>query len=315
MSNLAENKQVIILCGPTASGKSEIALELAHEINGAVINADSIQVYQGLPLITASPTDANKIEIAHYLYNFLKPDAKYSVMNYINDVEVALQECTSKNLVPIIVGGTGMYINALMKGVAEVPEINKQCREEIIQIIDEKGSAYLHSELEKIDPLMAGKLHKGDTQRVMRAYEVIKYTGKSLLEYQKNNSRPLLSDFEITTIYLKPEREFLYRCCNNRFKKIVNNGGIEEVKNLMATYPDLHDGVMKALGAKEISLYLQGILSLPEAIKVAQARTRQYAKRQVTWFNHQLSWLHEILTYHNSEEFYSNKIEIIKKLI
>lgn len=304
--------KAIIICGPTASGKSRIAVELAQKINGAVINADSMQIYDALPIMTASPNLEDKKNTPHFLYNFLDPLKQYSVANYLNDLKIALEECSVKNLVPIITGGTGMYINAAQQGVSKIPEIDISIRDELSELVKNEGIEHLYNLLKELDPLVAQKLEPADTQRIIRAHSVIKETGKSILEYQKTNSKSVLANYEVTTICLKPEREFLYDTCNKRLEWIVENGGLNEIKSMQ----NLHESpILKALGVRELKSYLEGEIPLEKAIEEAKAKTRQYAKRQVTWFNNQISWVHETINYKNIEEYMAIKVAILNMFL
>lgn len=294
---ISNNNQdtIIIICGPTASGKSRFALDMAKEINGAIINADSMQVYNCLPIITASPSDSDKKQAPHFLYNFLSPDSHYSVANYVEDCAKAIIESRRDNLVPIITGGTGMYINALMNGLSSIPEIDQTHREEIVSLVNKYGIKFLYDKLAEIDPEAASRLNPSDTQRIIRSYEVKSFTGKSILEFRQKNEPSILSGFNVKTYYIKPERKILYEICDSRFISITSNGGIEEVEKFNKAYPHLKTGPAKALGVSELSLYLSKMLSLEDAIKLAQTKTKQYAKRQLTWFNNQISWPHEVI--------------------
>lgn len=285
----------IIICGPTASGKSSFALKLAMERGGAIINADSMQIYNCLNLITASPSLANKTHVPHFLYNFIDPTSHYSVANFVDDARKIIKECTAQNMTPIITGGTGMYINALMNGISSIPEIDQSHRDEIIHIAKNHRIEILYHKLKEIDPEAASKLNMQDSQRIIRAYEVKSFTGKSILEFQLKNSPPILKDFAVTTYYIKPERTVLYKMCEKRFLSITNNGGVKEVAEFIAQYPGLETGPAKALGVRELKAYIENHITREEAIKLSQIKTRQYAKRQLTWFNNQLSWEHHIL--------------------
>lgn len=298
MKNPHNNQdQIIIICGPTASGKSRFALDMAKKIEGAIINADSMQIYNSLPLITASPSPDDKKQLPHFLYNFLSPDSSYSVAKYVEDCNQAIINAQKNNLIPIITGGTGMYINALLGGLSSIPEIDKSHREEIIKQAKEHGIKFIYEKLSEIDPESASRLNPADTQRIIRAYEIKSFTGKSILEFQQRNQPAILSNFNVKTYYIKPERKSLYETCDSRFLSIIQNGGIEEVAQFKNSYPNLETGPAKALGVAELSSYLAHETSLEEAIKQAQTKTRQYAKRQLTWFNNQITWEHEVKSF------------------
>ncbi len=288
-------KQIYIICGPTASGKSSIALKLAEDINGCIINADSMQVYSSIEILTASPSKTDKKEIPHLLYNFIPPEAQYSVANFIEDASKALNTALENNQIPIFTGGTGMYINSLLNGISEIPEIPKFVREDTEEIIKEKNLEFLFKELEILDPAVAATLNKNDSQRIIRAYSVVKFTGNSILSYRNADKKSLLQNFDIKILYINPDREFLYKTCNERFISLVQNGAIEEVKDFTSKYGDIKTGAAKALGFQELKSYINKEISKEDAISLAQIKTRQYAKRQQTWFNNQLKHPHDII--------------------
>jgi tRNA dimethylallyltransferase len=300
----AIKKKAYIICGPTCSGKSQLALKLAKATKGILINADSVQVYNELPILSASPSredknsaipikneengQANDCRAAqrtslyvssgdrevqrrqgfildgynHFLYNFLTPTIKYNVADYIKDCTKILLQTGEQNIVPIIVGGTGMYINALMEGISFIPEVSSGIKDQITKIIDSEGIAHVHSLLAKLDPIMANKLPKNDTQRISRSYEIFLQTGKSILEFQSIKEDPILKNYDVQTIYLKPERQFLYNLCNERFLAMLENGALEEALNFQKNYPSISHGVVKALGFKELISYSKNEISM-----------------------------------------------------
>lgn len=297
-------KKAYIICGPTASGKSILANKLAKKNGGAIINADSMQLYNALEMLSASPNADEKKELKHFLYNFVSPNKRYNLGDYIKDCQDALNLACDQDLVPIIVGGTGMYINGLIEGISNIPEISNEIRDSVQNQIATNTVQYVHQLLEKCDPKSASKINSADTQRVGRSYEVFLQTGKSILEFQKEKTKSILSDFVLEIIYLKPSREFLYKNCDTRFMAMVNSGVIDEVQEFRQKYPEVNFGISNALGFKELWDYLENNTNLEEAIITAQTKTRNYAKRQFTWFNNQLK-NHEkkTLTYSNLSEF------------
>lgn len=274
-----------IIVGPTASGKSSLAMQMAQDKNGVIINADSMQIYDALPILTAQPSNEDKQSIPHRLYGALPPDQPCSAAQWrglaIGEIETAL----TANQTPIIVGGTGLYIGALLYGLSPMPDIPPDIRAQAMALQAAHGNPAFHAELQKIDPVMAACLHPNDTQRLIRAYEVITATGKSLNEWQAapREAPPDNWHFHITLVL--PDRETLYNRCNTRFDWMLENGAIEEAAAFDApgAWP-----VQNALGYRALKAYTQGHMSLEDATDRAKAETRQYAKRQVTWFRHQI---------------------------
>jgi tRNA dimethylallyltransferase len=294
---------VYIICGPTCSGKSQLAMKIAKSIGGALINADSVQIYDELQILSASPSLEDKTLVPHFLYNFLAASKKYNVADYVKDCERTIEICYQKNLLPIIVGGTGMYINALMEGISLMPVVSQATKDKIDEIISVKGLDYLYSLLEQCDPIMASKLEKNDKQRIARSYEIYLQTGKSILEFRAQKEKSIFSNYNVKTIYLKPERQFLYNSCNERFLKIIQHGALEEAMRFQEKYKNISHGVIKALGFKELMQYSKNEICLEEAVYKAQTSTRNYAKRQYTWFNNQISWPKTTLEYSNFLEY------------
>lgn len=276
------NKKIIIICGPTASGKSAYAMEKARLVNGAIINADSMQIYQEIPILTASPSEEDKKLIPHHLYNYISITEPFSVAKYQKAALEKIEEVEKDGYLPIIVGGTGLYISSLLYGLNIMPNINTTIRNEARLLLQEIGNAAFHAKLASQDPKAASKLSIGDSQRMLRAYEIYQQTGKSILTFQEDKKTSPLASYDIEIIMISPERERLYKACNERFVKLVENGAIEETKEAMKK------GDSKALGFEQLASYLKNQISLEEAIKLAQQKTRQYAKRQVTWFTHQI---------------------------
>ena len=281
-------KKAVIICGPTASGKTNFAHELARKNNGEIINADSMQIYQQLPIITASPSQELKQDLPYHLYNFLNIDTEFSAAKYATSASRAILEISNRGKLPIIVGGSGMYINMLIYGFSSIPDINNEVRFRARALHKELGSDAFFDLLKTTDPEVAKILNVGDTQRVLRAYEVIKQSGKSILYYQAQENILPLPDFDFDVTVLMPERSFLYETCNSRFLALMENGAIEEIQAVHQQYNDLNTTAMKALGVAEIISYIKGEITKEKAIDLALAKTRQYAKRQCTWFNNQI---------------------------
>lgn len=284
--------KVHIICGPTASGKSSRGLALAEEKNGVIINADSLQIYKGLPVLTAQPTEEEKDKIPHRLYNLLDCNFQCTAGAWR---EMALKEITAaleNNQTPILVGGTGFYIKALIEGLSPIPEIPESLRIVGEDLMDRLGPEAFHAALTEKDPAMGAKLHPNDRQRNLRAWEVLAHTGQSLAEWQKlpkiEPDSSLVFDIEI----ILPEREVLYRNCDTRFEEMVKTGALEEAEKLdediMAGRVSMDAPVTHALGFKELQQHLNGEMDLPTAILMGQSATRHYAKRQMTWFRNQI---------------------------
>ena len=275
----------ILIAGPTASGKSAFALDLAKLHDGVIINTDSMQVYKQLHIVTARPSDTDMIHAPHYLYGHRDAAKPYSVAKWMDEVTETLQQ--TKGKLPIFVGGTGLYFKALSEGLTPVPELKSDVREYWREFAKEKGDE-LFTKLEAVDPLAAGKLRASDHQRLIRALEVFHSTGKSIVEWQnKDKGTPLLTGEGIEKILLMPERKILHDRINTRFDKMVEMGALPEVEEMLALAIDQTLPAMKAIGVPQFSAQLNGEISLDEAIEKAKAATRQYAKRQSTWFNNQ----------------------------
>lgn len=291
-----------VVCGPTASGKSQFASALARQWNGVIINADALQVYRQLPIITASPTQEDRQLTKHFLYNHIDVWQDYSVARYISEVTQVLGSLNGQNA--IIVGGSGMYINSLIYGTHKLPSIDSDLRSNIRSEIELWGIANIYQKLQKVDSIGASKLNPHDSKRVSRAYEVFLQTGRSISSfYSDENLYYPLDKYNITTFYLCPERNFLYQNCNKRFEQFVEMGAIDEAKKLLNNSSDFNITAKKALGLQEIFNYLNGSLSLQEAICLAQQKTRNFAKRQITWFSNQLKDNHRI-TFATINEYY-----------
>lgn len=277
------NKKIIIICGPTASGKSAYATSLALAQNGAIINADSMQIYREIPILTASPSAKDKSSVPHHLYNYISIKDNFSVADYQKAALAKITEVEEHGYLPIIVGGTGLYISSLIRGLNIIPNIEPEVRQKARNLLQKIGNEAFHEKLMKVDPIVGAKLAVGDSQRMVRAYEVFMQTGKSITNFQQEEPISPLLNYDIETIMISPERKMLYKACDERFVRLVENGALEEVRSAMA------GGDSKALGFAQLASYLRGEITLLKATALAQAKTRQYAKRQVTWFNNQVS--------------------------
>ncbi len=285
--------KAVVIAGPTASGKSALATHLAREQNGIVINADSMQVYRDLPVLTAQPDPAALKAVPHRLYGILPMDDPATAARW---AELALREieaAVAAKKLPILVGGTGLYLKALLEGFAPIPEIDPAVRERAKALLAELGAPGLHAHLATRDPMTSVKLRPSDSQRLMRAWEVLEGTGKPLAWWQAQpTERPEGEQGVVTAIafVVNPGRAELYAACNDRLITMVAKGAVAEVRAALARYPDAdHEQAgFKALGFKEIRQHIEAQVSLEEAVTAAQQATRNYAKRQGTWFRHQL---------------------------
>ena len=285
---MSSRKQLFVIAGPTASGKSQLALDLACNIDGEVINADSIQVYREIPILAATPSSHDKALVLHHLYNYISVIESYSVGKYIEDAVSTIHAITARGKVPILVGGTGMYIKSLCYGMHHIPDIDPEIRASSRNKFQELGNEKFYKELQELDPLGAAQLHPSNSQRLIRFYEIFMQTGHSILEFYQDEPSLFLENYDIKTIILEPDRKMLYHRCNERFVSMVENGAIQEVEHVRSLYQG-KTAASIAIGFNELGLYLDGALSRNEAIALSQTRTRQYAKRQMTWFRHQIS--------------------------
>ena len=280
--------KALVIAGPTTSGKSDLAVSVAEEFNGAVINGDSIQIYKGLETISAAPSNDLRARVPHKLYAIRDPAYPCSAGEWVELAKNEILATHNAGMLPIIVGGTGLYLKALMSGIAKIPSISNKIRNTLRRRILSEGNATLYAELFKTDPETAKKLNISDSQRILRALEVYQMTGKTLRQWHKERGDQVGgSEIEFNSVLLRPPRKQLYANCNARFERMVKTGAVEEVKALVKKELDPALPAMKALGVPEILLYLDGSLSLEEAIGAGQLATRHYVKRQETWFNNQ----------------------------
>lgn len=284
--------KIHIVAGPTASGKSAKAMELARTHNGVIINCDSLQIYDALPILTAAPTTEDTSQIPHRLYGTLHPNDVCSAGNWREMVEPIIQEIITENQTPIICGGTGLYIKALMEGLSPMPDIPDDIRNAVVARYENDGAEAFYADLEKRDPEMAARFHVNHKARIIRAMEVLEATGRSLSDWQKEDREAPPSAWKFDVHKVMPERDILYARCNQRFEWMLDNGALEEVKDFSNRLEqgEINEGVpiCKALGFKELRAYLNDELSKEDAIERAQTITRRYAKRQMTWFRNQL---------------------------
>jgi tRNA dimethylallyltransferase len=279
--------RVVILAGPTASGKSALALALAEALNGTIINADSMQVYRDLPILTAQPDAVDQRRVPHRLYGFLGLDDACDAQRWAELAAKEIDVTLGEERLPIVVGGTGLYIRALMSGFSPMPEIAGATREAARQLVLESGSQEMHRRLAERDPVTAARVKPGDRQRIARAWEVLEQTGRPLSWWQAQPPVPL-TPHRFLPLVITPERADLYAAVDGRFAAMVAQGALDEVARA-ETLPRRGDGGgRKALGYPELAAVGGGRMTLGEAVPAAQQATRRYAKRQLTWFRHQV---------------------------
>ncbi|MGD9544735.1 MAG: tRNA (adenosine(37)-N6)-dimethylallyltransferase MiaA [Methylocystis sp.] len=280
--------RAILIAGPTASGKSALALALARRLPGAVVNADSMQVYRDLRIITARPTVEEEAAAPHLLFGHVDAATNYSVGRWLDDLSRTLREVEARRLTPILVGGTGMYFKAALYGLSDIPAVPDDVRVAMRAWAQDKTPQQLHAELAARDADTAALLRDTDPQRVLRALEVLKATGKPLVSFQGPRSPPLLNASDCPAFFLAPERQTLYARIDARFEQMAQIGAIDEVAALKTRALDPALPAMRAHGVPHLIAYLDGKLTLEEAILRSQLDTRRYAKRQFTFARHQL---------------------------
>ena len=272
--------------GPTASGKSALAADAAERFGGVVVNADSMQLYTDLPILTSWPDEALRARAPHRLYGVLDGAERCSAGRWRSMAMAEIERTQQDNALPILVGGTGFYLRALLEGLAPVPAIPEAVREAVRTLHEREGSAGLHARLAERDPEAARRLEPGDSQRVMRAYEVIEATGRSLLAWQAERHDRYTG--RAAVLILEPPRDALYDACNTRFGRMLAAGALDEAARLQGRSLDPGLPVMKAVGVRALLDHLSGVTTLERAVELGRQATRRYAKRQTTWFRTQM---------------------------
>lgn len=287
-----EKPKVIVICGPTASGKTALSIELAKKINGEIISSDSMQIYKYMDIGTAKPSKGEMQGIKHYLLDFVEPNQRYSVAEFKKDAESAIEEILAKGKIPIVVGGTGLYVDSLIYGIEyQDIELDEKYRQELEERTQKEGLEKLYDEAKKIDPQAMEKISKNDQKRILRVLEIYKATGKNKTEQEiQSRKNGVKYDYKVFAINL--DREILYDRINKRVDIMIEQGLIQEVEKLLKRY-SVFPTAMQGLGYKEVAEYLQGITSKEEMIEKLKMETRRYAKRQITWFkkNKQTIWI------------------------
>ena len=280
--------KAVLIAGPTASGKSALALALAEATGGVVINTDSMQVYRDLRIITARPSPEEEARVPHRLYGYCDAAVNCSAGTWVADAAAALAEARAANRLPIFIGGTGLYFKALTRGLSAVPPIPQEVRDDVRARMEREGVEALHAELVRRDPVSGAKLKPRDSARIARALEVIEATGRALPDWHSEGLPPLLEPDGVVAVFLAPDRKELYARINARFESMLEKGALDEVAALAARKLDPILPAMKAHGVPALIRHLAGEITLEQAIYTGQIDTRHYAKRQYTWFRHQL---------------------------
>lgn len=300
-----QKQKVIVICGPTASGKTALSIELAKQINGEIVSADSMQIYKDMNIGTAKPTKEEMQGVKHYLIDFVSPDERYSVADYKQEAKKAIRKILKKGKVPIVVGGTGLYVDSLIYEI-EYPnmEFDEEYREKLEKEVEENGLEGLYEKAKGIDNEAIKKISKNDKKRILRILEIYHATGKNKTDQEKE-SRKKEIEFDYKVYALKWDREKLYERINKRVDIMLEQGLIEEVKKVYEKYNEFPTA-MQGLGYKEVVEYLENNITKEEMIEKIKQETRRYAKRQITWFrkNKQTIWL-------NAEDKIQNNIQII----
>ena len=288
MNSQGVSDTTVLIAGPTASGKSALALELAQKTGGVIINADSMQVYRDLRVITARPTPEEETLVPHRLYGHVDAAVNFSAGAWVSDAALVLAEARAQHRLAIFAGGSGLYFKALARGLSAVPPIPPEIREAVRARLERDGVEALHAELARRDPPSAERLKPRDRTRIARALEVMEATGRSLTDWHRDGLPPLLPPGSFRALFIEPDRDALYARIDARFEAMLSAGAMEEVATLAARELDPLLPAMKAHGVPALIRHLRGEITRDEAAEIGRADTRHYAKRQFTWFRHQL---------------------------
>jgi tRNA dimethylallyltransferase len=281
---------VVVIAGPTASGKSALAIDVAKQYNGVVLNCDSMQIYKDIPIIAATPTKEDKQLIEHRLFELYDCDKRGNVVEWLDLCVAEIESLWAENRLPVVVGGTGMYVDALLNGVTPIPEVSVNIRAKVNDLLEKEGLQYLHNYLKNKDKEIAAKLHENDKTRIVRAVEIIEETGTKVSEWYKIPMIKKLPEAKFLVIKIVPSLDDIEDRCRLRLDKMVYEwGALKEIEMLLAKNIDDNLPAMKALGVPELSLFLKNQCSLDEAVELAKLHTRQYAKRQRTWLKNKLN--------------------------
>lgn len=279
-------KPVICIAGPTASGKSAFALDVAETLDGEIVNADALQVYADLEILSARPTQAEMGELPHHLFGHVPGAVRYSTGAWLRDVEPLILDLLAREKTPVLVGGTGLYFRALLEGMADIPPVPKVVSEETEALYQSKGIGHIRKMAFDCDPVAANRVLGDDPQRLMRIVNVFRATGKALSDWQ-SETHPIVPSSFARLCVLTPPRELLYDRINQRYDQMLHAGGLEEAKAVFAKGYNESLPVMKAIGLRQLRGFFNELISLDEAIEDAKRESRRFAKRQMTWFRNQ----------------------------
>lgn len=279
------NKSIYFITGPTAIGKSKLAINLSNKLNGEIINADSMQIYKELQIISARPTIADTKKVQHHLYGYINGNKRFNVERWCSDAIDKINLLINKNTTPIFVGGTGLYINTLINGIISIPSIPETIKEESKKLFEEIGPENFYKIVNKLDYEATKNISKNDSQRLKRIWEVFRFTDKKFSSWKKNKNKKFLKSKNYKIILFNPDREKNYKRVNDRVLKMIKNGAVEEIKELIKLNYKKDLPIMRAHGVPEIISYLENSISLEECIQKIQLVTRHYVKRQNTWWN------------------------------
>ena len=286
---------LIFIVGPTSIGKSELAIKFAKKFNGEIINADSMQVYSNLRILTARPTKKDLKTVPHHLYGYIDGSIRYNVANWCNDINKIIKKNNKSNIYSIIVGGTGMYIDKLLNGLVKIPTIPEKVKKESEKLLFNKGIDFFVNEIEKIDKEALSKISKNDTNRLRRIWEVYKHTNHTLTYWINNKNKKYIINQKYLLYLFTPNRKKIYNKVDERFIKMIDKGAVDEVKLLDKLNLDKSLPIMRAHGVPEILNHMSGNTTIDECISQGQQVTRNYVKRQLTWWRSSTLKIHQCL--------------------
>ena len=284
------SKKLLLLAGPTASGKSNLAIKLAKKLNGEIINADSMQVFKEFKILSSRPTLSQTKKVKHHLYGIISVKKHFSAGDWLKQAKKRIDSCIKRKKIPIVVGGTGLYFNTIIKGITKIPEIDYKTRNMVRNLYKKQGSKKFYNHLLKLDPKIKGRILPTDTQRLQRAYEVKLKTNKSLFDWFKN-TKSEFTDFEISKIFIDIPREVLLKKISIRTDQMFKNRCVNEVKKFNNLKVNKSLSANKLIGVQEINDFLRNLTSIEQCKDLINIKTRQYAKRQNTWARgHMKNW-------------------------
>jgi len=298
------NNSIFFITGPTGIGKSDLAIKLSKKINGEIINADSMQIYKELKVITARPTNIDIKLIKHHLYGYVSGSERYNVEKWCNDAKNIIESLFKRNVTPIFVGGTGLYIDTLINGITSIPSVPESLKKESNNLFDKIGLDNFFELIKEIDINAVNNISKNDTQRLKRIWEVYKFTGKKFSLWKDNKNKKFLDNIDYKIILFLPDRTKNYNRVNKRVESMIDNGAVHEIENLLKYNYSSKLPIMRAHGVPEISSYLQKNVTLDECINNIQLVTRHYVKRQNTW------WKSSNLQFYKKFNEFADEIDI-----